>query len=115
MSTKDKNDATEDDLLRILADLVTDEGTTDHLRVTIIRKIMESREGQSFFNTLYEEKISYGECPECGHENFWAIPEDSLNELGWVTHKKDPRVKNNPTKEDCPEYQESCAKKKLTF
>ena len=115
MAPKDKQDSTEDELLKILADLVTDEGTTDHLRVMIIRKIMESREGQSFFRTMFEEGISKGKCPECDHENYWLIPEDSLNELGWVTSKEDSRVTKHPTKEECEEFQESCMKKKVTF
>ena len=100
--------------LSILADLVADPQTSEHLRVNIINKLLESREGNTFFTTMLEEGLSYGACPNCGHENHWLIPEDSLNELGWVTFKKDPRVKQHTIAADCPEYGEACAKKKTS-
>jgi hypothetical protein len=34
--------------------------------------------------------------------------------MGWVSFESDARVKANPTKEDCPEFQEACKKKKTT-
>lgn len=100
--------------LSILAELVADPQTSEHLRVNIINKLLESREGNTFFVTMLEEGLSYGVCPDCGHENHWLIPEDSLNELGWVTFKKDPRVVSQPTSEDCKEFAEACPKKKTS-
>lgn len=99
----------------ILAELVADPATTDHLKVTIINKLLEAQESQSFFETMYVEGLSFGACPECGHENHWGIPEDNLNELDWITYQKDSRVAEIPTAEECPEFQQACAKKKITF
>ncbi len=98
----------------VMADLISDDRTTEDLRVTIITKILESKEGQNFFKTMFEEGLSFGGCPECGHENHWAIPEDSLNQMGWVTSELDSRVLVNTTIEDCPEFQQACAKKRIT-
>lgn len=100
--------------MSILAELVADPQTSEHLRVTIINKLLESREGQNFFVTMFEEGLSFGACPCCGHENHWLIPEDSLNEMGWVTFKKDPNVPARPKQEDCSIFAEACHKKKIT-
>ena len=100
---------------KVLADLIVDQGTTDQLRVKILSKLLEAREGQSFFRTMYEEGYSFGECPCCGHMNHWAIPEDELNVYGWVTHEKDPEVKPNTDGESCPTFQEACKKKKVVM
>ena len=99
----------------VLADLLADPQTTENLRVKIIIKLSETREGQDFFKTMYEEKLSYGACPCCNHENHWAIPEDVLNIMGWVTHEKDPEVPVATNAESCPEFQEACKKKKTTI
>jgi Zn ribbon nucleic-acid-binding protein len=98
---------------QVMADLIADPTTPENLRVNIITKIMESREGQDFFQTMFEESLSLGECPDCGHENHWAIPEDILNEMGWVSYEKDPRVPKHTTRDECDQYQEACAKKKI--
>lgn len=98
---------------KALADLVADTQTTDYLRVRIITKLLESREGQDFFKSVFEDGLSFGACPDCGHLNHWAIPEDILNQMGWVTHEKDPQVPQVTNEEICPEFQEACAKKKV--
>jgi len=100
---------------KVLADLITDLGTTDQLRVKILSKLLEAREGQSFFQTMYEEGLSFGFCPCCGHGNHWGVPEDELNIRGWVTQEKDPEVLANTDSESCPTYQESCKKKKVVM
>ncbi len=110
-----KIDAVDKANAKVLADLITDQGTTDQLRVKILSKLLEAREGQSFFQTMFEEGLSFGECPCCGHMNHWGVPEDDLNIRGWVTHEKDPQVLQNTTEEDCPVYQESCKKKKVVM
>lgn len=113
MASKTKD--LEKDNATTLADLVADPQTTDQLRVRIITELLETREGQDFFKTMMEEGLSFGECPCCGHQNHFAIPEDILNQMGWVTSEKDPEVVVNPNEEICPEFQEACLKKKIVM
>ena len=113
--TNRKIDAVDQANAKVLADLIVDQGTTDQLRVKILAKLLESREGQDFFRTMYEEGLSFGECPNCKHMNHFAIPEDVLNIYGWVTHEKDPRVPVQTTEETCPKFEEACLKKKVTM
>ncbi len=98
---------------RVLADLVVDPQTSEPLRIKIITEFLANQEGQGFFKTLFEDKLSMGKCPCCDHENHWAIPEDDLNQMGWVTHEKDPRVPEITNEDVCGEYQEACKKKKI--
>lgn len=98
----------------VMADLVADHQTTESLRVKIITKLLDSREGQDFFKTIFEESLSFGECPCCSHKNHWAVPEDTLNQMGWVTHVKDPEVLAESNESSCSEFQEACKKKKIT-
>jgi hypothetical protein len=99
----------------VLAELVVDPVTTDHTRVQILNMLLATDDDKNFFVTMFKEALSYGECPDCGHENHWLIPEDELSQMGWVTPEKDDRVKYNPTAEDCPLYQEACPKKKVNY
>lgn len=96
----------------ILLALALDESTTEHTRIQIFTKLLENKKDSNFFETMFRELMSYGPCPECGHENHWLIPEDDLNQMGYITSKHDPRVKAHTTADDCPEYQEACVKKK---
>lgn len=98
-----------------LADLVADSQTTDHLRVRIITELLDSREGQDFFKTMLEQGLSFGQCPCCGHENHFGIPEDILNQMGWVSSEKDPLVPLLTTEKECKEFQEACKKKKIVI
>ena len=112
--------AKNDDILdaangQVLADMVADPDTPEHLRVQIINKILESRKNENFFATMLQERLSFGECPGCGHENHWLIPEDDLNQMGEVTHEKDPRVPRMTDIKSCPTWQEACKKKKVTI
>lgn len=111
MSSEDFLDAVNAD---VLAELIADPDTPDNQRVKMIKKLMESRKSENFFATMLVEMLSHGECPHCGHTNHWLIPEDELNQMGYVSHKEDERVKHATTIEDCPKWQESCAKKKIT-
>jgi len=99
----------------VLVDIVVDPKTTEHLRVKTLNKLLEGRENQNFFQTMFEEKMSYGACPHCQHENHWLIPENDLNVMGWVTHEIDPRVPKNTKANTCTDYREACAKKKISF
>jgi len=98
----------------VLAELVVAPETPEHTRIQILNKLLESRNDDTFFDTMLGEKLDYGECPECGHTNHWLIPEVDLNQRGIVTNKMDPRVKSYTTVVDCPEFQEACGKKKVT-
>ena len=97
-----------------LAEMLSDQATTEAIRLQIIREILDSSANDTFFETMYNEGIDLGHCPDCNHENHWLIPEDDLNVLGWVSSKKDIRVKNDTTAEDCKEFAEACSKKKTT-
>jgi hypothetical protein len=98
----------------VMAELIVEPSTTDSLKVNIITKILESREGINFFQTMFEENLSLGECPCCGHQNHWAIPEDQLNQMGWVTSQMDKKVVESTDEESCPQWQQACAKKRIT-
>ena len=100
----------------VMADLIADSQTPDQLRVRIIEKLLDQREGQDFFKTMFEEGLSFGKCPDCEHQNHWAIPEDTLNQMGWVTHEKDDRVlAERVTEDDCSRFSEACKKKKIVI
>jgi len=98
----------------VMAEMIADPDTTDQQRVKMINKLLEARESDTFFQTMFTEKLSFGECPCCDHKNHWLIPEDELNQMGYVTHKEDERARRTTTAGDCPKWQESCAKKKVT-
>lgn len=98
----------------ILLALALDEATTEHTRIQIFTKLLENKKEGSFFETMFRDKMSYGECPNCKHKNHWLIPEDDLNKIGYVTSKVDLKVKNHTTIDDCPELQEACIKKKVS-
>ena len=99
---------------KVLAELVVDPQTTERLKVQILNKLTEGREGQDFFLTLFEEALSLGNCPYCNLQSHWGIPENNLNEMSWVSYKRDPRVHEHSSEEICSDYQESCLKKKIT-
>lgn len=113
--TEDKGiEATVIQNAKVMADLIIEPTTTDHLRVSIINKLLESKDNPDFFPTLFEEKMSEGDCPCCGIKLHWLIPEDNLNKMGWVTSRVYPQVPQETNKEDCPQWQEACKKKKVT-
>jgi hypothetical protein len=97
-----------------LAEMLADPMTSEPVRLQIINSLLEDDRDATFFETMMKEAMSLANCPFCDHENYWLIPEDDLNQMGWVSFESDARVKANPTKEDCPEFQEACKKKKTT-
>jgi hypothetical protein len=99
----------------ILLELALDEATTEHTRIQIFTKLLESKVERDFFETMFRNKMSHGGCPNCGHENHWLIPEDDLNQLGYITSHIDPKVKAHTTADDCDEYEEACGKKKVVM
>ena len=97
-----------------LADLVVNPSTTPSLQVRILNKLLEGRRNPDFFMTMFESKMSFGKCPCCEWEGHWLVPENALNEMGYVSADHDPRVKRETTAADCPSYQEACQKKRVT-
>ena len=98
----------------VLAEMLEDPSTSEATRLQIINSLLKDGGTDTFFETMFKENLSLGKCPFCSHENYWLIPEDDLNQMGWVSNVKDTRVKGSTNKEDCPEFQESCKKKKTT-
>lgn len=97
----------------VLVEMVIDPFTSDHLRVQILNKLLEGAEADNFFDTIFKENLDLGECPECGHENHWLIPEDELNKRGFVTNEKDKRVPRMTTPAECKRWEQACKKKKV--
>lgn len=98
-----------------LLSMLADPTTPQPVQLQIINDILDVTKDTSFFETIYREKMDLARCPFCSHENYWLVPEDDLNVMGYVSAEHDPRVKLQTTAEDCPTYQESCVKKKTTF
>ena len=116
MASKDKRiDDFDEANAQALADMLSDFHTSEPVRLQIINDILDASKDENFFATMYAEELTLGRCDGCGHENHWGIPEDDLNQMGWVTHKKDSRVLKNTVLKDCEEYMEACAKKKTTI
>lgn len=106
-------DSLSEENANVLAALIVDPATSDHVRIAILNKLMEIRQDRSFFETVFEDKLSFGACPHCGHEEHWAVPEEALNQLGYVTADHDRNVPRQATEETCPEFKEACMKRKL--
>lgn len=100
---------------RVLAEIAVDSETSEDLRVKVIQKLLENTQHNNFFATLFNEKLDFGACPSCKHENHWLSPELFLNEMGWITREMDKRVVKNPKSKDCARFAEACAKKKINI
>lgn len=98
----------------VLAEMLADPKTPEAVKLHIINELNEESKTRSFFETMFNEDLSLGECPCCGHEDHWLIPADDLAQMGYVVSQEDPRVKKHTTEEDCPEYAEACSKKRNT-
>lgn len=98
----------------ILAELLADPSTSEATRLNIINDLNEASKTSNFFEAMYNEMLTLGECPHCNHKNHWLVPEENLNQMGWVTAEVDPRVPRQTTRESCPEYEQACSKKRLT-
>lgn len=99
----------------VLAELVVDPLTTDHSRVAILNMLLSTQADKDFFTTMFREGLSFGNCPECNHQRHWLIPEDILNQMGWVSAEQDDRVKRHTNINDCPVFQEACSKKTVIY
>ena len=98
-----------------LAEILADPATSEPVRLGIINEILSQAGDQNFFETMFTELMTLAKCPHCAHENHFLIPEDDLNQFGWVTHEKDDRVPVHTTKIECKEFSEACLKKKTTI
>ena len=97
-----------------LAEMLVDPNTSEAVRLQIINELNEASKDQQFFETMFNESLTLGACPCCLHKNHWLVPEDELNQMGWVTSKEDTRVKTHTDAKDCIEFAEACSKKKVT-
>ena len=98
-----------------LADMLLDPSTTPALQIRILNKLIEGRKNPNFFTSIFDSKMSFGECPKCGHGNHWLVPETVQNEMGHVSAEIDPRVKRETTIKDCKTYSEACMKRKINI
>lgn len=98
----------------VLVELITAPNISDTLRISAMEKLTADTEDGDFFRTMLEEKLSYGECPHCQHKNHFLIPEENLNQMGYVSKDEDERVPEYTDEESCPTFQEACLKKKCT-
>ncbi|MCW4026129.1 MAG: hypothetical protein NWE76_01430 [Candidatus Bathyarchaeota archaeon] len=99
----------------VLVELITAPNISESLRIQAMEKLTSSKEDQDFFRTLLEEGLTLGECPKCQHKNHWMIPEEELNQMGYVSHDEDERVPEHTDEHSCPEFQQACLKKKVTI
>ena len=99
----------------VLVEIIVGANISENLRISAMDKLLGDREGgETFFRTMFDEKLTYGTCPHCQHENHWMIPEEQLNMMGWVSHKEDERVPETTDIDSCPEFQQACLKKRIT-
>src|SRR5258706_14237596 len=101
--------------INIMIELIVDPNTTEALRVKILNKLLGATEAEDFFETIAKEKLDFGPCPCCGHENDWLTPEEALNRMGIATHQRDDRVKRMTTEADWPRWQQACGQKNINI
>ena len=106
--------ALEEQNAAVLVQIITGANISENLRIQAMDKLLGDREGgETFFRTMLEENLTKGVCPNCDHTNHWLIPENNLNEMGYVSMEEDERVPETTDEENCPEWQQSCLKKKI--
>jgi hypothetical protein len=98
----------------VLVELITGPNISENLRIQAMEKLTSSKTNDSFFQTMLEEDLTIGECPHCQHKNHWLVPEEELNQMGYVSKDEDDRVPEQTDINSCPEFQEACLKKKVT-
>ena len=77
--------------IQAMVDMIAHPFTPEHSRVQILNKLIEADSAEDFFDVMLKEMLDVGRCPECAHENHWAIPEEELNQRGIVTSQLDSR------------------------
>lgn len=94
-----------------LAEMLADPNTSSATQLQIINEILESEKGVSFFELMFAEDMTLGNCPLCKHRRHWLIPEEELNIRGFISHEQDSRVHQHTNEEICREFAEACIKK----
>lgn len=107
--------ALEEKNAEVLVELIVGTDISENVRIQAMSKLINAKENQSFFRTMLEEGLTVGVCPHCDHKNHWLIPEEELNQMGYVSREEDERVPETTDEENCPLYQESCLKKKIVI
>jgi hypothetical protein len=116
MPRKPKQPVKSEELLTMsaLIEIVVSESTPDANRIQALNKLIDlKKKNTDFFEVIMDSELSYGSCPSCGHRNHWLIPESEMNIMGVVTSDIDERVPRYTSAESCPEFAESCSKKKV--
>ena len=98
----------------VLVELITGANITENLRIQAMEKLTDAKENQNFFRTMLEEGLTKGVCPHCQHTNHWLIPEEELNQMGYVSREEDKRVPETTNADSCELFQQACLKKKIT-
>lgn len=98
----------------VMAEIISDPVTSEFVKLQILNSLLQAETGVTFFDTMFKEGMSLCECPNCGHQNHFLIPEDDLNQMGWVTADTDERVRKHTTVKDCSKFMEACSKKKVS-
>ena len=98
----------------VLVEIITGANVSENIRIQAMEKLCAAKENQSFFKTMLEEGLTLGECPHCQHKNHWLVPEEELNQMGYVSREEDERVPEHTDEKNCPEFQQACLKKKVT-
>ena len=98
----------------VLAELISDPVTSEFIKLQILNSLLAAEASDNFFETMFKNKMDFCECPSCGHEDYWLTPEDSLNQMGYVTADHDERVHKHTTEKDCSKYAEACIKKRVS-
>jgi hypothetical protein len=98
----------------VLVELITAPNISETLRIQAMEKLTAAKENQSFFKTMLEEGLTLGECPKCQHKNHWLVPEEELNQMGYVSREEDDRLPEHTDEKSCPQFQQACLKKKVT-
>lgn len=99
---------------KALAELLVDLRTSEAVRLQIINELNEAHKSETFFEAMFMEALTLGACPCCHHENHWLVPEDELNQMGWVSSKEDSRVPTHTDSKTCEEFAEACSKKRVS-
>lgn len=100
-----------EDNAQALIELLADPDTPPDVQIRAMNRLIDTKEGDNFFKTMFSEMVSYGSCPCCEHSNHWLIPEDELNKMGWSTPEQDPQVAEQ-SRAACERFEEACLKRK---
>ena len=100
--------------MEALIEIIVADSTPAHNEIQALNKLLSIRKKEtSYFETMVDSRLSHGSCPSCGFETHWLVPEAELNIMGIVSSEEDDRVPMYTSAETCPEYAESCSKKKI--